>query len=287
MYKLNTACYAPEEDEGSSGSGSDLETSSAVDDVLENDDDEGVITEVGEESSDDNSENTPSSNSAKPEAKPDSVAELVAQLKRQADAADEEKANRLRTSNKQPSQDEIEASLGRVKLTSEDLASLGFLDADEKQVAAFQKFADRLMDYAQKKADAIAREHLSRASADYEPIRNEYLARQQEKTRNDFYAANPNLKGKEDLVAIVAKTLPTTDSKGNPLPPSTLFANLASEVNRLLTKAGINTSAKPEPKSQAPKPNSLGSSGGSTETKKTTNSPRDIQAAAAMRILRD
>lgn len=277
MFRLNTRCYAP--DDGPIG-GAGEETEAPVNDtdpVEDINDNSDIIDDDSLEPSNPIQDEAPIK-----EEKPDSVQALVQFLREQAEGKSAAKAPEA---PKTLTPDEIEASLGRVKLTAEDLASLGFLEADEKQVAGFQKFADNLMTYAAKKAEALMEARFAAAEKDYAPIRQEYLSKQQEAHRASFYEKNPQFKGKEDLVAIVAKSM-AADPKVSALPPDKLLTHLATTVNQLLTKAGINPqTAKPAPQKVVPKPNTLSSTGGSTEAKKSGSGSRDPQANLAARIL--
>lgn len=215
----------------------------------------------------------------------DSVAELVKFLKDREDSRSREKETVDTQSKLSP--EDLEQKLGRVKVTQEDLAAFGFFEADEKQVAAFQKFADSLMSYAANKAEAIASARLALAESDYAPIKQEYQTRQQERFRSGFYESHPHLKGKEELVAVVAKTL-TNNQQVLSLPPDKLLSHLGAEVNRILSIAGIQqTKSKPDssPSSKpVPKLNNLSTTGGSTEAKKSTPTTEDKQALLALSL---
>lgn len=214
-----------------------------------------------------------------PEKKSDPTAELVALLREQA----EEKKRASAPAPKQLTPDELEEKFGRVKLTAEDLASIGFLEASPEQVRGMQNLFDKLATYILNKSGHTVDERFSAAEKEYSPIRQAYIQQQYKAHQDTFYSRFPHLKGKEELVGLVAQSL-KNDPATSSLPPDKLYEVLNSHTLALLKKHGITTSAQPAPKKAVPKPNTLSTSGGSTETKPKSETPTNPQLAAALRL---
>jgi len=228
------------------------------------------------------SDDTATETEVTPAAKPDATAELVALLKAQAE--EKKAAQAAATAPKQLTPEELEAKWGRVTVSQEDLANIGFLEASPEQVKGMQALLDKVVNYALNKAGHTVEDRFSKAESEYSPLKQEYLARQQEAHRNSFYTKYPSLKGKEELVGLVAQSLKSNPATAN-MPTDKLFDLLNTTTLSMLKKHGISpSSAQPSPQKTAPKPNSLSTAGGSTETKPKSEGSMNPQQAAAMRL---
>lgn len=165
--------------------------------------------------------------------------------------------------------EELDKVTNRLIVTPELMESMGYIDATPQQVQTMQTFADKIAAHAVTIAAKIVDTKLGKTLESVNPIVQQYNQYQTEQVKNQFYEANPVLKGQEELVAVVAKSVNPRNADGSERSGYEVLQEVAQRATALLQKSGIQSRATQPaaaPKSSVPKPNTLSGTGRSSQT---------------------
>jgi hypothetical protein len=159
---------------------------------------------------------------------------------------------------RQYSQEEFDKMFNVYKPTTQDVADL--LAGGEQAIGAIQ----RLLHGAVRQSTTMSSLAYQQMMEEFKqkeiedrfgPVHADFVARQTEKVKQDFFKAYPDLKEQEELVVAIGTQLQAQGFKGT---PEQAFAEVAKQAKAVLAKAGVQLAAaggqsqQPAPTAPAP-----------------------------------
>jgi len=175
------------------------------------------------------------------------IARAVTETMQQFNSKKEEPAPKPRTL------DEVRKQLDYYEVDDKVMEVLFDVEATpQKRQAAFAEVQRKMYQHNLKLVEHLVEERLGEARKEYEPIRNEFITRQQQKQVETFFAEYPGLVPHQTTVAMIAKQLPRNNPQtGKPFSDSELVSNIVNATKSYLKTLGHEV----DPKKSSANPN--------------------------------
>jgi hypothetical protein len=232
---------------------------------------ETLDTPIGE-----TTENTetpaPKGETPAPGMTPADIARAVAETMQQFNNKKEEPAPKGRTI------DEVRKQLDYYEVDDKVMETLFDVEATpQKRQAAFAEVQRKMYAHNMKVVEHMVEERLSQARQEYEPIRNEFLSRQQQKQVENFFNEYPGLAPHQTTVAMIAKQLPRNNPQtGKPFSDSELVSNIVNATKSYLKTLGHEV----DPKKSSANPNTESTPSGVPKSKPLAGSGRSAPGSS-------
>lgn len=174
--------------------------------------------------------------------------------------------------------DEVRKQLDYYEVDDKVMETLFDVDATpQKRQAAFAEVQRKMYAHSLKLVEHIVESRLAEARQEYEPIRNEFITRQQQKQVENFFAEYPGLAPHQTTVAMIAKQLPRNNPQtGKPFSDSELVSNIVNATKSYLKTLGHDV----DPKKSTANPNAESTSSGVPKSKPLAGSGRSAPGSS-------
>ena len=136
------------------------------------------------------------------------------------------------------------AALRPITVTPQMLASFGYEECTPTQVAAFQQFANGIVEHAAHIAAFVNQQMLEQAEARYAPIVSRYEEQARKEQTDTFFSANKDLEKYPRFVAAAAARVTPNNADGSSKTFDAAAKEVADITRSMLAEAGVNLSGQ-------------------------------------------